>query len=266
METTDGNDTNNIAGIATQYGYVEGVGTEARFYFISSFLQLSTNRVLITDQANHCVRSLDRTTNGTMTFVGSCTNYGNKDGRDALLTQPRKIIVDIKNPTRLLLAEEGRIIKSVKVANGNVSYFGTIVGYGFIRNIMQEKDTGDIFVTFYHGVGLLSYQTRAFSVIAGSGQLGFKDGSFNQMQFYYPYSIEFLNSHTLLVSDSDNNRLRVLDLITNTSSSICSGEEGHADGNLSTCSLVGPWGLLILTDTVYVGSRQKIRRIEGKFC
>ena len=189
LKTTDGNDTYNIAGIATQRGYVEGVGTVARFCYISSFLQLSTDRVLITDFLNHCLRLLDRITNETLTFVGNCTNSGNKDGTDALLTHPRQIIVDIKKPTHSLLAEKGGIIKSVKIANGNVSYFGTIVDYSFIRNIIQEKDGGDIFMTFYHGVGLLSYQTRAFSVIAGSGASGFKDGSFNQMRFNYPESM-----------------------------------------------------------------------------
>ena len=65
LKTTDGDDTYNIAGIATRSGYIEGVGTVARFLYIASFLQLSTNRVLITDWGNHCLRSLDRITNET---------------------------------------------------------------------------------------------------------------------------------------------------------------------------------------------------------
>ena len=263
LKTTDGTDTYNIAGKATQRGYVEGVGTVARFDIIASFLQLSTDRVLITDYSNHCVRSLDRITNETMTFVGNCTNSGNKDGTDALLILPLKLIVDIKNPTRLLLAEEDGIIKSVKAANGNVSYFGTIVDHSFIRNMIQEQDRGDLFVTFEHGVGLLDYHTRAFSVIAGSGVSGFNDGLFNQTRFSYP-SIKFLNSHTLLVSDTGNQRLRVLNLITNTSSSICTGEWGHADGNFSTCTLAWPHGLQILNETLYIGTYQRIRLIKGE--
>ena len=263
LKTTDGTDTYNIAGIATQWGYVEGVGTVARFFYIISFLQLSTDRVLITDFWNHCVRSLDRITNETLTFVGNCTNRGNKDGTDALLTRPAKIIVDIENPTRLLLAEYGGIIKSVEIANGNVSYFGTIVDYN-IRSMIQEKDTGDLIVTFQHGVGLLRYQTREFSVIAGSGQRGFNDGSFNQTRFSYPNSFKFLDNYTLLVSDRNNLRLRVLNLISNTSSSVCSGAVGHADGSFSTCSLAFPRGLLILNETLYVGTTLSIRSMKGE--
>ena len=41
MKTTDGSSTSLIAGSVTQRGYVEGVGSQARFYFILSFLQIS---------------------------------------------------------------------------------------------------------------------------------------------------------------------------------------------------------------------------------
>ena len=43
LKTTDGSSTSLIAGSVTQYDYVEGVGSQARFNFIFSFLQLSTN-------------------------------------------------------------------------------------------------------------------------------------------------------------------------------------------------------------------------------
>ena len=112
-----------------------------------------------------------------MIFVGNCTYSGNKDGTDALLKYPRKIIVDIKNPTGLLLAEEGRIINSVKITNGNVSYFGTIVDYN-VLNMIQEKDTGDLFVTFSHSVGILGHQTKAFTVITGWGTVDYSIQNF----------------------------------------------------------------------------------------
>ena len=46
MKTTDGSSTSLIAGSATQPGYVEGVGSQARFYFIPSFLQLSSSQII----------------------------------------------------------------------------------------------------------------------------------------------------------------------------------------------------------------------------
>ena len=76
-----------------------------------------------------------------MAFVSNCTNNGKKDGTNTLLTRSQKIIVDVEKPTRLLLAESVGIIKSVKIWDGNVSYFSTIVDFSII-NMIQEKDTG----------------------------------------------------------------------------------------------------------------------------
>ena len=49
--------------------------------------------------------------------------------------------------------------------------------------MIQEKYTRDPFVTFQHGVGIFGYQTKEFTVIAGSGEYSFKNVIFTQMQF-----------------------------------------------------------------------------------
>ena len=263
MKTTDGTSTSLIAGSTNQSGYVEGVGSQARFYRIISFLQLSINQVLIADRYNYCLRSLNRITNQTDQYAGSCTHEGNQDGVNALLGGPRNVIYDLKNPGHVLINEWGGIIKTMNTTNRNVSHFGT-VGC-FVSSTIQSLETGDLFMTVLHAVGIFSYQMKTFTLISGSTSRAFQDGPFSEVQFDYPAALSFLNNHTLLVSDLHNHRLRVLDLITNTSSSICSGEEGHADGDFCTCSLKSPLGLLTLEDTVYIGNFMRIRRIEGKF-
>ena len=45
-------------------------------------------------------------------------------------------------------------------------------------DIIQEKDTGDLFVTFSHGVGILGYQTKAFTVITGWGTVDYSIRNF----------------------------------------------------------------------------------------
>ena len=54
------------------------------------------------------------------------------------------------------------------------------------------------------------------------------------------------------MADEGNNRLRVLDLNTNQTSSICSGERGHKDGNLLFCSLAEPYSLMLHEGEIYV--------------
>ena len=250
MKTTDGSSTSLIAGSTNQSGYVEGVGSNATFNYIPSFLQLSATHVLIADQVNHCLRSLDRDNNLTVKYVGNCTSPGNRDGTNALLEYPRMLINDQKNPGDTIIAERGGILKSMTVGHS-------------VESFIQEDRTGDLFVTVLHAVGVFSYQTKTFTLIVGSTDSGWQDRPFSAIRFHYPDSLTFLNSHTLLVSDRDNNRLRVLDLNTNTSSSICSGQDGQADGNFSSCSLRSPRGLLMMEDTIYLETSWRIRKIKG---
>ena len=263
IRTTDGFSTSIIAG-NNQRGYVEGVGSNATFNYIPSFLQLSATHVLIADQVNHCLRSLDRDNKLTVKYVGNCTFPGNRDGTNALLEYPRMLINDQKNPGDTIIAERGGILKSMTTINRNVSYFGTVAGHVRVFSIIQEHRTGNLFMSMTYAVGIFRYQTKSFAVIAGTTTVGgFHDGLFSEVLFNWPVTVKFLDSHTLLVSDRYNNRLRVLDLNTNTSYSICNGENRHADGNFSSCSLYRPYGLTILEDTIYVGTNQRIRVIEG---
>lgn len=61
----------------------------------------------------------------------------------------------------------------------------------------------------------------------GSPLSGFQDGIFSDVRFNFPREIVFMTSKTVLVADERNNRLRLLDLKTNSSSSVCSGEFGN---------------------------------------
>ena len=111
-------------------------------------------------------------------------------------------------------------------------------------------------MTFNHGLGLYDYRSSTFSVIMGSTTHGFLDGAFSQLRFYLPRGLAFLSS---------NYRLRVLDVTTNTSSSICSGVRGNSDGDVSSCQLNSPWFLFEVNDVVYIGEAQSIRSMSGRY-
>ena len=265
LKTTDGTTTSHIAGaISKSYGYIDGVGANARFFLIISMIQLSISYVIVADYHNHCLRSVDRTTNLTSTYSGNCTNRGDRDGVDALFTRPRSIILDLMNSQQLIISEyHSGSLKTVNIVRKHVS---TMYRSSYsLRNLLQDPSTGNIYVAFEQGLGLYDYQGNTFSIITGSRTTGFEDGEFSQLRFFYPQGLVFLSRSTLLVVDHFNDRLRVLDLTTNTSSSICSGVRGHSDGDLSSCQLDRPWSLLKVNDTVYVGQSRDIRSIQGKY-
>ena len=46
-----------------------------------------------------------------------------------------------------------------------------------LYDIIQEKDTGNLFVTFSHGVGMVGYRTKAFTVMTGFGTVDYSSQS-----------------------------------------------------------------------------------------
>ena len=267
LKTTDGTTTSLIAGSSRYAGYLEDVGSNARFSGILSFLQLSSSILVLADHNNYCFRNVDRATNQTSPYSGNCTNRGDRDGVDALFYNPTSIIQDVKNNTQLLIADF--ILGSLKkiiLTDKHVSTIYTDSSYQLLPvSLLQDPSTGNIYVTFYHGLGLFDYESLSFSVIAGSSsQQGFVDGAVSQIRFKHPRDVVFLCLGRLLIADYNDYRLRVLDLTTNTSSSICSGVRGLQDGDLSSCRLSSPWSLLTVNDVIFVGEYQSIRSIQGK--
>ena len=265
LKTTDGTTTSLIAGSSISAGYLEDVGSNARFNAIFSFIQLSRSLIVLADINNYCFRNVDRTTNLTSTYSGNCTNRGDRDGVDALFDSPVSIIQDVKNNTQLLIADFTLgSLRKIILASKHVS---TIYKDGSYRlsTLLQDPSTGNIYVTFAHGSGLFDYESTSFSVVTGSSRRGFVDGAISQIRFDYPRGVAFLSPHKLLIADSFNHRLRVLDLITNTSSSICSGFGAHLDGDLSSCQLSLPQSLLTVNDVIFVGEYRYIRSIHGKY-
>ena len=144
------------------------------FHFFNSQQTRSSSQI-----SNHCLRYLNRNSNQTDQYAGNCTHEGNQNGVNALLNKPRSLINDLKNPGHVLISEQGGIIKTMNTTNRNVSYFGK-VGHE-VYSFIQENKTGNLFMTVLHAVGVFSYQTKTFTVISGSTNIGFQDGPFSEV-------------------------------------------------------------------------------------
>ena len=86
---------------------------------------------------------------------------------------------------------------------------------------------------------------------------------FNNSLFYYPREIIFINDNKLLLADTFNHSLRVLNQQTSNTSSVCRESVGHIDGDMDTCTLCYPHSLMVLNDTLYVEEYQRIRKVQG---
>lgn len=253
LKTTDGENTTIVSGIAKNDGYQEGYGATARFYDISDFTQISTTHVIVVDSGNDCLRLIDRETGMSSQYLGYCGIGGGP------INYPLGIISDVNLPGVLLVSDD------YVIHNVNTSSQPPKVSEAFDVNSLymtQDPDTGDIFTTTDVAVKKISYSTKSEIKLAGS-HYGYKDGSFRLANFKTLQGILLVERDTLLVADESDNRIRVLNLNTNQTSSICSGEKGHQIGNSTACTLTEPNSLMVLNGELYVGEWRRIRRLQG---
>lgn len=270
LSTTDGYTTSMIVGSATTFGYKEGMGENARFRSVSTFIQHTSTTLLLVDSGNHCLRSVSRLTNTTSTFVGKCETPFQWEGTNPLFNSPSAVIEDSMSPGNFFITERlGQRLKYMTV-RGEIKNVTTVYrGIQRFSRMVQQTTSGNIYITYDNGIAFYDYLQRTMSILVGSSTqvgsstLGFEDGMFSSTKFNRPLGIVFLDRDILLVSDSFNCRLRMLDLSTNTSSSICSGKRGYSDGNLTTCQLDDPRALMIKNDIVYIGMFRSIKKVTG---
>ncbi|MFQ5957364.1 MAG: thioredoxin-like domain-containing protein [Candidatus Brocadiales bacterium] len=91
--------------------------------------------------------------------------------------------------------------------------------------------------------------------IAGSGEAGARDGSFENASFFHPQGMA-LDGDTLYVADTENHLIRRLDLKSRTVTTIAgTGEQGSflSMGGLGTkASLSSPWDLTLIRNKLYI--------------
>lgn len=102
---------------------------------------------------------------------------------------------------------------------------------------------------------ILKYNLRIhnLNVLTGRRILGHSDGDLSTASFHYRIEIFALTQDIILVADTDNNRLRVIDIESNTVASICTGSACIVDADVDKRALNDAHSLLLLDAALYVG-------------
>ena len=250
LMTSDGTTTHLIAGNSTQRGYREGVGAEARFYPITGLSQISEKLVVVADFHNHCMRLIDRSTNKTSVCSGQCKSRGYEGGLPGQFSYPHSVVIDKRDKNQLFITEySNAAVRNVTVNSRVAGTFVQSDSLKYIRGITQEEKSGDLYVTAYHAVYRITYTQRTVSLISGSPgrNSGYRDSTLLDSRFDWPYALILIAPETLLVADSWNNKLRLLDM--------------NSDKVITlsvTNSQRTPASLLLTNNSLYVGQHQKI--------
>ncbi|MEO5802152.1 MAG: NHL repeat-containing protein [Verrucomicrobiota bacterium] len=158
-----------LAGLAGNFGSVDGTNSKARFNWPSGIALDGANNLFVTDFLNHTIRKI--TPSGMVsTIAGLAGVWGNADGTNsaARFFQPQGILSD--NAGNMFVADSGnQIIRKISVIGTN----------------------------------------WVVSTVAGSsGNAGNADGTGNAAQFYFPAGVAQDGAGFLYVSDLGNNMIR----------------------------------------------------------
>lgn len=164
-----------------------------------------------------------------------------------------------------------KVVRSVLTLAGSGSTgYGDGTGTEFDVMFNSPADVacaadGTIYVadTFNHRIRKVT-AAGVVTTFAGSGTLGFLDGSATEAQFAYPVALDFDSKGNLYVVDRQNQRIRKITPAGMVTTFAGSGEEGTANGEGSIASFYYPMGIAIATDdSVFIADNynQKIRKI-----
>lgn len=177
----------------------------------------------------------------------------------------------------LIVADSGsHTIKKVNIETGATEIIAGVENkFGFsddaAKNALFNAPVGiavganeKIFVADTYNDKIRVIENGRVSTVAG-GEQGFADGSGNLAKFDTPCGIAVLKNGNLVVADSKNRRLRLVEPDGRVSTIAGNGEQNSIDGSLLTAAFVEPTALTIDKNAViYIADGNSIRVLNRR--
>lgn len=229
--------TESLIGSISQHFRIETVSTET--YKIVGFAQHRDRRILIVDRDNGCVRSLSREAKAKQDWFGGCKNPGSYVRQNSvLLVRPFYIIVNLdigfisdQNTVVVVDMENETVLKTI--LNTEESQV-KIMAFSFDNDVVFLS--GKLYLKRYN----ISETTTTIIHSDDPSSKSPGDGNFEMAKFKSIKSITSISTNILVISDRADSRLRILNLKTNSTSSICNSKVKDKNGDIKNCQLNKP--------------------------
>lgn len=177
----------------------------------------------------------------------------------------------------LIVADSGsHTIKKLKVESGAIEIVAGVENrFGFADGAaavalfnapigVAVGQTGEIFVADTYNDRIRVIKNGQVTTVAG-GEQGFADGAGAAARFDTPCGIAILGNGDLIVADSKNHRLRVIETNGNVSTLAGDGEQNSRDGLPLNSSFVEPTAVTIdRSGVIYVADGNSIRALNRR--
>ena len=261
-----------IAGTGEQ-GDKDGSGNEATFNDPHGIAINNDGTIIVADSGNHKIKGIDL--DGNVFTIAGTGEQGDKDGHGDEATFNHPYGIAIKDDGTIIVVDSGnRKIRGIDL-DGNVF---TIAG----TDEIGDKDGPGNEATFNYPYGIAvrndvtiivadSYNNKIRGIdldgnvytIAGTGEIGNKDGPGNEAIFYYPRGIAIRDDGTLIVADTCNHIIRGIDPDGNVFTIAGTVEKGDKDGLRNEATFNHPCGIAIRNDGTIIVSDTRNHKIRG---
>lgn len=229
------NDSGNTLGKAPTFSFPNGIAVD------------SDGTVYVTENGNCVVRRIQKSGSGITvdTFAGSFSEVTNK-GQQERFNSTRQGLASYRDAG--LLDSAFRLPDDIVIAPNGMIYIADAQNHA-IRRITRAGSQSIV------------------ETVAGNGVPGFADGTASNARFNTPTALALsADGNFLFVADTNNNRVRRVDLVNERVSTVAGGGAGpDIDGQGGEAALFQPIGLALDSDgTLYVAEfgASDIRRID----
>jgi sugar lactone lactonase YvrE len=242
-------------------GDVDGLATGARFNSPRFGAFDSQGNLYVTDYNNHKIKKININTGEVVTYAGSTAGYLDGARLSAQFRNPTGIVID--SDDNIYVSDfTNRRIRQIS-SDGIVTTIagsgtaGWLDGLATSARFNQPQGlaigvNGDLYLAdaanrrirrIYNDAGNWMVTT-----IAGTGVAGDVVGDALSSTFSNPLSVCFVAGNKLLIADSGNQKVKLLDLDSNIVSELAGSENGYRDGPAQDAMLGTFAGMLSLDD------------------
>ena len=175
------------------------------------------------------------------------------------------VVADTFN-NRIRLVNPTSGVVTTLAGNSQGSADGTGTGASFYYPIsVAVIPSSELFVvadTFNNRIRLVNPTSGVVTTLAGSGNYDFADGTGTGASFRRPGAVAVASTGDIIVSDSDNHRIRLVTLAGVVTTLAGSGNYDFADGTGASASFRLPRGLAVISTGVIVVADAENNRIR----
>ena len=235
------------------------------FDYILSFKQVNSIHVAVVDINEKRITMVNRKDNSSRVIVDGkqrCDVRWMHDS-DVKSYDPNHVELDERNPGHLIFTDKSNnALRSVDLTSGTVS---TVIKTGFNHPRGLTWYNGRLLVCNFHYISEVSWTCNGAvsnNKLTTNNAYGHRDGDFSIAEFSDPRELIQIRNGLFLVLDSENRKLRILNMFTRKVLPVCIGSSGSCTNG--TPLTYYPASILISDKEVYVSGHRKIQKLTGK--